>query len=102
MSSLPTAPDEQIARLVDDGYDMVLEGATLSYAGCPTSGPRGCERDGRLVLPVNYTEGVVTDATDHRIWWIGEQPCDEFGAVASWAVAAVPRHRTPDLVERLS
>ncbi|MBF4768594.1 ThiF family adenylyltransferase [Nocardioides agariphilus] len=80
MSSLPIAPDEQIARLVDDGYDMVLEGGHLVVRRLPYVGPSGLRTDGRLVLPVNYTGGVVTDATDHRIWFAGEEPRDEKGA----------------------
>jgi hypothetical protein len=80
MSSLPIAPDEQIARLVDDGYDMVLEGGHLVVRRLPYVGPSGLRTDGRLVLPVNYTHGVVTDATDHRIWFAGEEPRDEKGA----------------------
>ena len=64
MSSLPTAPDEQIARLVDAGYDMVLEAGHLVVRRLPYVGPSGLRIDGRLVLPVNYTDGVVTDATD--------------------------------------
>ncbi|MGE9783175.1 ThiF family adenylyltransferase [Janibacter sp. G368] len=81
MSSLPTAPDEQIARLVDDGYDMVLEGGHLVVRRLPYVGPAGLRNDGRLVLPVTYSSGVVTDASgDHRIWFAGEEPCDEAGA----------------------
>src|SRR4051812_12028064 len=79
MSSLPIAPDAQIARLVDDGYDLVLEGGHLVVRRLPYVGPSGLRTDGRLVLPVNYTDGVVTDATDHRIWFAGEEPRDESG-----------------------
>lgn len=80
MSSLPTAPDEQIAHLVADGYDMVLESGHLVVRRLPYVGPSGLRRDGRLVLPVTLTGGVVTDASgDHRIWFAGEEPRDERG-----------------------
>jgi len=81
MSSPPTDPDEQIIRLVDDGYDMVLEGGHLVVRRLPYAGPSGVRTDGRLVLPVTYTDGVVTDASgDHRIWFAGEDPRGENGA----------------------
>ncbi|HSX65927.1 ThiF family adenylyltransferase [Nocardioides sp.] len=80
MSSLPTAPDEQIAQLVADGYDMVLESGHLVVRRLPYVGPSGLRRDGRLVLPVTMTGGVVADASgDHRIWFAGEEPRDERG-----------------------
>ena len=82
MSSLPIAPDEQIARLVDDGYDMVLESGHLVVRRLPYVGPSGLHTDGRLVLPVTCTGGVVTDASgDHRIWFAGEEPRDDRGGV---------------------
>ena len=80
MSSLPIAPDEQISRLVDDGYEMVLEAGHLVVRRLPYVGPSGLRTDGRLVLPVTYTDGVVTDSTDHRIWFAGEEPRGESGA----------------------
>lgn len=79
MSNPPTAPDDQIAKLVADGYDMVLESGHLVVRRLPYAAPSGLRADGRLVLPVNYAGGVVTDATDHRIWFAGEEPHDEKG-----------------------
>lgn len=82
MSSLPTAPDEQIARLRADGYDMVLDSGHLVVRRLPYVGPSGLHTDGRLVLPVTYTGGVVADASgDHRIWFAGEEPRDDRGGV---------------------
>ncbi|WP_346766209.1 ThiF family adenylyltransferase [Nocardioides sp. HDW12B] len=80
MSSPPTAPDEQVARLVADGYDMVLSGGHLVVRRLPYATPSGLRADGRLVLPVTYAGGMVADATDHRIWFAGEEPCDDKGA----------------------
>ncbi|MGN6130657.1 MAG: ThiF family adenylyltransferase, partial [Nocardioidaceae bacterium] len=82
MSSLPTAPDEPIARLLADGYDMVLENGHLVVRRLPYVGATGLHTDGRLVLPVTYTDGVVTDASgDHRIWFAGEEPRDDRGGL---------------------
>lgn len=80
MSSPPTVPDEQIRRLVNDGYDMVLSHGHLVVRRLPYLSPSGLRRDGRLVLPVTHAGGVVTDATDHRIWFAGAEPCDDNGA----------------------
>ena len=82
MSSLPTVPDEQIARLQADGYDMVLEGGHLVVRRLAYVGPSGLRTDGRLVLPVTHIGGVVTDVSgDHRIWFAGEEPRDDRGGV---------------------
>jgi hypothetical protein len=80
MSNPPTAPDEQIARLIDDGYDMVLSGGHLVVRRLPYASSAGLRRDGCLVLPVTYSGGVVADATDHRIWFAGDEPRDDKGA----------------------
>lgn len=80
MSNPPTAPDEQIAQLVADGYDMVLTNGHLVVRQLPYVAPSGLRKDGRLVLPVTYSGGVVNDASgDHRIWFAGEEPRDERG-----------------------
>lgn len=80
MSSPPTAPDEQIAELMADGYDMMLERGHLVVRRLPYVSPSGLRRDGRLVLPVNTDVGTVSDASgDHRIWFAGEEPRDERG-----------------------
>lgn len=84
MSNLPTGPDDPINRLLADGYDMVIENGHLVVRRLPYAAPSGLRRDGRLVLPVNNTAGVITDATDHRIWFAGEEPRDARGiALAS-------------------
>lgn len=80
MSNPPTAPDEQIAQLLADGYDMVLTDGHLVVRQLPYVAPSGLCKDGRLVLPVTYSGGVVNDASgDHRIWFAGEEPRDERG-----------------------
>jgi molybdopterin/thiamine biosynthesis adenylyltransferase len=81
MSNPPTAPDDPIAGLMADGYDMVLENGHLVVRRLPYVAPSGLRNDGRLVLPINDVGGVITDASgDHRIWFAGEEPRDERGA----------------------
>ncbi len=79
MSNLPTDPDNSIARLFADGYDMVLQSGHLIVRHLTYLAPSGLRRDGRLVLPIIDVGGVITDATDHRIWFAGEEPRDENG-----------------------
>jgi hypothetical protein len=64
-----------------DGYDMVLEAGHLVVHRLPYVAPSGVRNDGRLVLPINDTGGMITDATDHRIWFAGDEPRDERGTV---------------------
>ena len=79
MSSLPTGPNDPVAQLLADGYDMVLQSGHLVVRRLPYLGPSGPHDDGCLVLPINDVNGVITDATDHRIWFAGEEPRDESG-----------------------
>lgn len=84
MSSPPTGPDGPLARLLADGYDIVLKHGHLLVRRLPYLGSSGLRRDGCLVLPINDVNGVITDATDHRIWFAGEEPREENGrALAS-------------------
>lgn len=80
MLNPPTGPDDPLAQLVADGYDMVLELGHLVVRRLPYVAPSGLRRDGRLVLPVAVAADVITDASgDHRIWFAGEEPRAETG-----------------------
>ncbi len=80
MSKPPTGPEDSISRLYSDGYDVLLENGHLKVR-VPYLSPSGPRGDGRLVLPVNDTDGVLNDAlSDHTIWFSGEEPRDERGA----------------------
>lgn len=81
MSNPPTAPENPIARLLADGYDVVLANGHLFVRQIPYLGPAALHLDGNLVLPVDDSGPVVADASgDHRIWFAGEEPRDEQGA----------------------
>ncbi|MEG9250307.1 ThiF family adenylyltransferase [Arthrobacter sp. Soc17.1.1.1] len=81
MSNPPIDPKDSIARLVADGYDMILQNGHLIVRRIPYLTQSGLRHDGRLVLPVINVEGLITDATDHRIWFAGEEPRDDNGGV---------------------
>lgn len=88
MSNSPTVPDGALGRLLEDGYDVVLHCGHLVVRRVPylTWLGEGLDRhlvvkhDGRLILPVNDTDGVLTDNIgDHQIWFAGQEPTDETG-----------------------
>lgn len=80
MSNPLTDPDGPIARLYADGFDLVLQHGHLIVRSLPYLSPSGVRRDGKLVLPINDSGGVVADASgDHRIFFSGEEPRDERG-----------------------
>jgi hypothetical protein len=81
MSNPPTGPNGAIARLYADGYDLVLQNGHLVVRQIPYLAASGVRDDGKLVLPVNDTEGVIVDAIgDHTIWFAGDEPRDERNA----------------------
>ncbi|MDO7883119.1 ThiF family adenylyltransferase [Antiquaquibacter soli] len=77
MSNPPTVPDQAIARLVDEGYDLVLQQGHLVVRRIVYRSPNGPRRDGILLIPVSYSDGLVTDAGDHTMWFAGDEPLDE-------------------------
>ena len=80
MSNPPTAPDDPVGLLLAYGYDLVLQAGHLIVRRVPYLSHDGPQADGRLVLPVNDSDGVITDAIgDHTIWFTGEEPHDEHG-----------------------
>jgi hypothetical protein len=82
MSSLPTDPDDPVSRLFADGYDLVLENGHLIIRRVPYLGPNGYRDDGQLVLPIDDSDGRISDAIgDHTIWFAGDEPRDERGTV---------------------
>ncbi|MHB1166799.1 MAG: ThiF family adenylyltransferase [Candidatus Nanopelagicales bacterium] len=80
MSTSPFDRDPSTRRLRDEDYCLSFIGNHLIVEHVPyaTSG-RGVAY-GRLALPVTFSGDIVQDgAGDHRIWFIGEQPCDQNG-----------------------
>lgn len=81
MSSPRSGPEESVGRLLDEGYDLILQAGHLIVRRVPYMTNDGPRDNGRLVLPVDDTGDVVTDAIgDHTIWFAGVEPRDERGA----------------------
>jgi ThiF family len=80
MSTSPFAADPSTSRLLAEDYRLSFEGNHLIVEQVPyVTTARGVAY-GRLALPVVFSGDAVQDTSgDHRIWFIGEQPCDEHG-----------------------
>lgn len=79
MSSAPLAPDADLQRLLDEGYDVVLQANHLVVRRVPYVDTEGAVRYGCLTYPVTVTGDRIVTQTDHRIWFCGTRPCNERG-----------------------
>jgi len=80
MSTSPFAADPSTRRLLDEDYCLSVEGNHLIVEHVPYVTPDSVVAYGRLALPIVFSGTLVQDgAGDHRIWFIGEQPCDAHG-----------------------
>lgn len=80
MSTAPLVRDPSTSRLLDDGYDLVIQGSHLIVRKIPYVTSAGVVASGRLAYPIIVSGDQINDETgDHRIWFIGEQPCNEHG-----------------------
>lgn len=80
MSTSPFAADPSTRRLLAEDYDLSFEGNHLIVEHVPYVTDAKVVAYGRLALPVTFSGDIVQDGSgDHRIWFIGEHPCDEHG-----------------------
>ncbi|MFE7845306.1 DUF6791 domain-containing protein [Microbacterium sp. NPDC057407] len=80
MSTSPFAADPSTSRLLAEDYCLTFEGNHLIVEHVPYVTPAMVVAYGRLALPVVISGELVQDESgDHRIWFIGEQPCDSLG-----------------------
>ena len=63
-----------MARLLDDGYDVAIEGDHLVVRHVPYVTAGGAVEYGFLAYPVNVSGDRIVPQTDHRIWLGGSQP----------------------------
>ena len=93
----PLVRDPSTSRLLDDGYDLVVQGGHLIIRQIPYVTTNGVVAHGSLTYPVTVSGDQITDDSgDHRIWIIGDQPCDEHGKALP-AASAQGRAITNDL-----
>ncbi|GAA3559925.1 ThiF family adenylyltransferase [Kribbella ginsengisoli] len=80
MSTSPFGLDPSTRRLLDEDYCLSFEGNHLIVEHVPYATTGGAVAYGRLALPVVFSGDAVHDGSgDHRIWFVGEQPCDQHG-----------------------
>lgn len=80
MSTSPFAADPSTSKLLAEDYCLSFEGNHLIVERVPYVTAKKVVAYGRLALPATFSGDIVQDGSgDHRIWWIGEQPCNELG-----------------------
>ena len=85
MSTAPLARDADLRRLLDDGYDVTLVGGHLVVRNIPYVTAEEAVAYGALAYPVAVSGDRIVSETDHRIWFVGTQPCNERGRPLSCA-----------------
>lgn len=80
MSTAPLALDEDLRRVLGDGYDAVIQGGHLVIRHVPYVRSDRTVAYGFLTYPVVVSGDRVVSETDHRIWFGGDTPCNELGA----------------------
>ncbi|MEU0572242.1 ThiF family adenylyltransferase [Nonomuraea sp. NPDC005983] len=79
MSSAPLVRDPDLSRLLDDGYDVMVQAGHLIVRHVPYVTETRTVQHGFLAYPVTVSGDRVVSNTDHRIWFGGSAPCDEHG-----------------------
>lgn len=86
MSTSRSVPDRDLGRLLDDGYDVVVQAGHLVIRHIPYVTPDREVRLGFLTYPVTVSGDRIVSDTDHRIWFGGDTiPCNEHGQQISCA-----------------
>ena len=79
MSTAPLARDPDLSRLLDDGYNVVVQAGHLIVRHIPYVTEARAIEYGFLAYPVTVSGDRIVSGTDHRIWFGGSAPCDEHG-----------------------
>ncbi|KUF15772.1 ThiF family adenylyltransferase [Streptomyces silvensis] len=79
MSTAPLVRDPDLSRLLDDGFDVVVQAGHLLVRHIPYVTEARTIEYGFLAYPVTVSGDRVVSDTDHRIWFGGSTPCDEHG-----------------------
>lgn len=87
MSTAPLARDEDLRRLLDDGYDVSLIDGHLVVKQVPYVTAEKVVAYGLLAYPVTVSGDRVVSDTDHRIWFGGSMPCNEHGQPLTLAIS---------------
>ncbi len=99
MSASPTSRSPDLARLVEEGYDLSLLGGLMLVRRLPYVGPFRQVREGVLVVPLNLRGDVTTAPRTHLVSWIGKTPHTAEGEKFSAVVWKSGGMHTSALVE---
>ncbi|HEY2406577.1 MAG TPA: ThiF family adenylyltransferase [Polyangiaceae bacterium] len=73
------SPDLQ--KLVDEGYEVDVQADHLVLHSVPYVTPSKVVKRGTLVSRLSVAGGILERPSDHVMFFAGEQPCDQHGAV---------------------
>jgi hypothetical protein len=79
MSTSPLVRDADLGRLLEDGYDVVIQEGHLVVRRIPYVTTEVTIAYGFLTYPVTVAGDRIVSGTDHRIWFGDTTPCDEHG-----------------------
>lgn len=79
MSRPPFAPDDAVAQLRRDGYNVELAGAMLLVHDVPAVDSARAVRRVILGEPLQYAGDQLLPPADHTLYLCGEHPCDDQG-----------------------
>jgi hypothetical protein len=79
MSTSPLVRDTDLGRLLEDGYDVVIQEGHLVVRRVPYVTTEATTAYGLLTYPVTVAGDRIVSGTDHRIWFGGTTPCNEHG-----------------------
>ena len=91
MSTAPLARDEDLRRLLDDGYDVTLDGGHLVVRRIPYVTADEAVAYGSLAYPVTVSGDQMVSDTDHRIWFVGDSAVQRARAAAQLRQPRGPR-----------
>lgn len=93
MPANPTVPDPHVQRLVDEGYQVSLEGDYLIVDQVPYIASVGVVGRGALITAYRNVDGIPY-VDDHTVWFTGSVPLTSEGAsLANAMVADTERQR---------
>lgn len=97
MPESPIAPNADVQRLLDAGYQVSIDGDYLIVDNVPYVSSKDVVSIGALISAFTSINGV-SQAGDHTVWFTGSMPCMADGTSLEMAIHAGERFNEPTLV----
>jgi hypothetical protein len=81
MSPALISRNPDLQRLRDDGYNIAVQAAHVVMRDVPYVTPARVVKRGTLVSPLQLNNDLTMVPTQHVIYFVGEYPCDQNGAL---------------------